>query len=62
MSNRTKSTVEVAKMGTFWVACDTLFGISVIGHSAADAFRAVSEAVAARLDSEFPEESMTAVA
>jgi predicted RNase H-like HicB family nuclease len=40
-------------MGTFWVACDTFLGISVIGHSAREAFLAVSEAIAARLEEQY---------
>jgi len=54
MSNRTQSFIQVAQMGTFWVACDTFLGISAIGHSAGEAYRAVSDAIVARLEAKFP--------
>ena len=46
MSNRRQSTFEVAQMGKVWIASISLFGISAIGATEADAIRGVLEALA----------------
>lgn len=45
MSNRRQSTFEVARMGAVWIASISLFGISAIGATEADAIRGVLEAL-----------------
>lgn len=44
MSNRSQFLVDVAQMGTVWVASLSLFGISVIGNTQASAIEAAMEA------------------
>ncbi|GAA5484182.1 hypothetical protein [Haloferula sargassicola] len=45
MSNRRQSTFEVAQMGKVWIASISLFGISAIGATEADAIQGVLEAL-----------------
>ena len=57
MSNRLQSTLEVAQMGAVWIASISIFGISAIGATQADALKGVVEALKTHAATERPASS-----